>query len=172
MLSARRGVLGYVKAICYGSTRVPSHAARPHGVLGSHGGAAGLSSQSHRPSTCASAASVWGSQKVMSMARYSVDSGGQLGAGLLPLAVGHTACRGPGGSGPGAGACRAPRPGPGPAGSGLRPARPPGDRDAGNVAEEAQRIAPGGPVPGGYGRGRGAARRSALRLVHDGQPSS
>jgi hypothetical protein len=25
----------------------------------------------HRPSTCASAASAWGSQKVMSMARYS-----------------------------------------------------------------------------------------------------
>ena len=40
----------------------------------------------HRPSTCASAASAWGSQKVMSMARYSVDGGGQLGAGLLPPA--------------------------------------------------------------------------------------
>ena len=43
-----------------------------------------LSPASH--SACASAASAWGSQKVMSMARYSVDGGGQLGAGLLPLA--------------------------------------------------------------------------------------
>ena len=42
----------------------------------------------HCPSTCASAASACGSQKVMSMARYSVDGGGQLGAGLLPLASG------------------------------------------------------------------------------------
>ena len=56
--------------------------------------------------TCASAASVWGSQKVISMARYSRwRSAGRHGPAPADRS-GHTACRDHGGSGPAAGACR------------------------------------------------------------------
>ena len=40
-----------------------------------------------RPSTCASAASVSGSQKVIVHSTVHLDGRGQRGAGLLPLAV-------------------------------------------------------------------------------------
>ena len=95
-----------------------------------------------RSSTCASAASVSGSQKVMSMAGTSPWP---WTTRCEPAPAGrsrHTACRGPGGSGPGAGACPAPRPGRGPHGRRFRPARPLGA----GVGMESRRGA-AGPTP-------------------------
>ncbi len=118
---------------------------------------------SHTPPTCASAASAWGSQKVMSIARYSamaaVSQHGPAPAGRSW----HTVCRGQGDSGPGAGACRVRRPGQGPDGSGLQPARPPGARDVSQCRRGGAGHTPDSHGAGGHGRAPALARRGAWR---------
>ena len=125
-----------------------------------------------QPPTCASAASAWGSQKVISISRYNamatVSTAVRAGSWAARLDVegaqAQVAVRLQGD------ACPAPQPGRGPGGSGSRLTRSPAVHAAPQCRRGGAQHTPGYPVPGAHGRAS-ARSAGACACIPHGRPA-